>query len=419
MNKNNKVVASTADTSTLVRAKFGPGMLLQHEDLEQLNAYTRELSRLLFRSFFGCGVVCGLVVKPEVDRCNKVFVTVDAGLALDCSGDPVYVPKVQHIALDENCAPDIKGPFWVVLCGTTKNCAPRTSTCTDDDDQAMSACTRERDMFEIQVVSERPKCACGCDESKYPSPTGQANDYCWCTDPLPDCHTSYYAGECGCNCGDDPDCGCKCILLARLDKDLKSNGWTVDHRVRRFIRPVLMRDPEVRPPQQSQDDAKREAQYHSDMAAAKDDLAVALKDASAATETLDKLAVEARSAAMARAEKSLVASMAENKYTEAQAAMESAKPGAEKKRAETALNEARLAVASAKEEEMNAITQASASEAAWQNAVQEKRARDQAVSVATDRVSALAEALSASVRNGTTPPAADRLKNLEARLNKA
>ena len=35
--------------STIKRAIFGPGMLLQHEDLEQLNLYTRDLSRLLGR----------------------------------------------------------------------------------------------------------------------------------------------------------------------------------------------------------------------------------------------------------------------------------------------------------------------------------------------------------------------------------
>jgi hypothetical protein len=272
MNKTNKVVASTKAMSKLERAKFGPGMLLQHEDLEQLNMYTRELSRLLFRSIFGCGVICGLEVTAEVDRCNKVFVTVGAGLALDCSGDPVHVPQVQHFAIDENCCPDLPDPLWVVLCGATKHCAPRTSMCTDDDDKATSICTRERDMFEIRVLSERPKCACGCAEpSTAPSSTagdknygvrkvsleGQGDkDSCLCADPTLDCHADHYAGKCGCNCGDGSDCDCKCILLARLYKGAESK-WTVDHWVRRFIRPVLMRDPMgkavIKPP-----DAKEE-----------------------------------------------------------------------------------------------------------------------------------------------------------------
>src|SRR5215469_6373892 len=101
MSNANGTLASKKDTSTLIRAIFEPGMLLQHEDLDQLNAYTRDLSRLLFRSFFGCGVVCGLVVSADPDPCGKVYVTVDPGLALSCNGDPIYVPKGQHVPIDD------------------------------------------------------------------------------------------------------------------------------------------------------------------------------------------------------------------------------------------------------------------------------------------------------------------------------
>jgi hypothetical protein len=34
------------------------------------------------------------------------------------------------------------------------------------------------------------------------------------------------------------------VLLVRLDRDEQDN-WTTDHSVRRFVRPVLMRDPQV------------------------------------------------------------------------------------------------------------------------------------------------------------------------------
>ena len=80
MNNTNVTLATKPGTSTLVRAKFGPGMLLQHEDLEQLNLYTRDLSRLMFQSLFGCGVICGLVVGTKED-CGKLNVTVGAGVA--------------------------------------------------------------------------------------------------------------------------------------------------------------------------------------------------------------------------------------------------------------------------------------------------------------------------------------------------
>jgi hypothetical protein len=140
MNKHNGTVVIHKERSTLVRPKFGPGMLLQHEDLDQMTAYTQELSRLMFRSLFGCGVICGLVVNPDA-KCGKVYVTVGAGLALDCSGDPVYVPKDQPIVLDDQCDPNLTGPLWVVLCGTVTCCAPRTSLCASDEDEAPAVCT--------------------------------------------------------------------------------------------------------------------------------------------------------------------------------------------------------------------------------------------------------------------------------------
>src|SRR5260221_6885642 len=138
MNKPNVKVPGS---SKLVRAKFGPGMLLQHEDLEQLNSYTRELSRLMFRSFFGCGVVCGLVVTGD-EKCGKLFITVTAGLALDCNGDPIQLPKDRQFAVGDECE-DIPGELWVILCGTTKYCSPRTAMCAADDDDPTSPCTRE------------------------------------------------------------------------------------------------------------------------------------------------------------------------------------------------------------------------------------------------------------------------------------
>src|SRR5687767_6061600 len=98
MNNANEPVGIETGLSTLVRPRFGPGMLLQHEDLEQLTTYMRDLSRLLFQSFFGCGVVCGLVVKGET-KCERVQVTVSPGVALACSGDPVQVPAEKTVVL--------------------------------------------------------------------------------------------------------------------------------------------------------------------------------------------------------------------------------------------------------------------------------------------------------------------------------
>jgi hypothetical protein len=241
MNTNNQPLDEVKGTSTLVRAKFGPGMLLQHDDLEQLNIYTQELNRLMFRSLFGCGVVCGLAVKVDVD-CGEVQVAVASGLALDCQGDPIYVPKEQKLHFD----PGLASKAWVVLCRTEKCCSPRTSVCAADDDESPSVCTREREGFVIRVMRARPPCTCGCAEPGQDNPSqAVSDDGCWCVDPTHPCYEKHYRGECGCECGDCASCDCDCVLLARLESvgtDPKKPEWSVDHRVRRFVRPMLMRD---------------------------------------------------------------------------------------------------------------------------------------------------------------------------------
>ena len=244
MNKNSITVAKTTGMSKLVRPRFGPGMLLQHDDLEQLGTYTRELSRLMFQSLFGCGVICGLVVDTE-EKCGKVVVKVGAGLALGCSGDPIHVPKDQQFTLDDNCDGELPPRLWVVLCAVAKCCAPRTSMCASDEDDGTAVCTREREGFEIRVDRQRPECACGCPEPLAENTERPDESGCQCADPESKCYEAHYDGKCGCECDECSDCDCKCVLLARLDREGDTNNWIPDHRVRRFIRPLLMRDPQI------------------------------------------------------------------------------------------------------------------------------------------------------------------------------
>lgn len=260
------VLKTQKGPSTIQRAKFGPGMLLQHEDLEQLNLYTRDLNRLLFRSFFGCGVVCGLTVSAT-DNCGKTMVTVDAGVALGCIGDPIYVPKSVTFAATDGCDPDNPpSPLWVWLCSCPKCCAPRTASCGCDDGDSAPACTREVDWYEIHLGLEKPECACGCEPLEPTSNTTQPTEPtgaqvpgaptlmgavysgsttakpdghpCQCADPDSTCYHDHYQGKCGCKCEDS-----NCVVLAKLTYDGDKKVWTPDYRVRRFIRPVLVRDP--------------------------------------------------------------------------------------------------------------------------------------------------------------------------------
>lgn len=244
MTANHAPVAVATGMSPLTAAKFGPGMLLQDDDLAQLGTYTQELSRLMFRSLFGCGVICGLVVGVD-HQCGKLIITVANGLALDGFGDPVHVPRPVPMPVDSSCDPNFPTRLWVVLCSKRKCCAPRPTMCSSDDEESPAVCTRERYGFEVRVVRTRPACVCGCPES---DTEALLESDCRCANPALKCYAHHYAGDCKCDCGDGSDCECDCILLARLDNDgdLNHPKWTVNHSVRRFIRPVLMEDPQVR-----------------------------------------------------------------------------------------------------------------------------------------------------------------------------
>ena len=256
MSANANVIEPVRGTSTLQRPRYSPGLLLRDDDLRVGVDYTRDLSRLLFSSLFGCGVVCGLVVTRKVS-CQKLYVTIDSGVALNCEGDPIYVPKPVTVTIDPSCS-KVPDTLWVKLCLTEKCCAPRSAVCSCDDDEVANVCTREQFGYEISIVSENPK-ACECEYHplpKVPAPGATPDRFgstagpvplqnCWCANPCSACHKDHYAGKCSCDC-----CGADCIVLARLDRTDQTDSnelgtWEVNHSVRRFIRPVLMRDPQV------------------------------------------------------------------------------------------------------------------------------------------------------------------------------
>ena len=97
-------------------------------------SYTRDLNRLLLKSLFGCGVVCGLQVKAQ-RTCNerKLQITVPKGLALDCMGNAIEVPDTQTIEFDPECE-KFPPEIWVILCYWEKPCRPKDVSCSAEED---------------------------------------------------------------------------------------------------------------------------------------------------------------------------------------------------------------------------------------------------------------------------------------------
>lgn len=298
----NSIVTSTKVPSTLVRPQYSQGLLLNDDDLTQAVDYTRELNRLLFRSLLGYGVISGLLVKPSMP-CGKLELSVEPGVALDCHGDALHLPKECKIAVATTCTTPPLSTLWVVARRHQKYCAPRGVVCAPDDDDAASAFTRIYDGVEIAVIKEWPACVCGCRPPKQattpapkenekkenandpatpggdskngksgktakdakveggaasstqtptPTPAPPIDEKCAAKASCPDdpCYKDHYAGIYDPVCG---GCGnaSEWLMLARLDNQ-DDRGWKADHAVRRFIRPLLMVDPQLaidHPPQ--------------------------------------------------------------------------------------------------------------------------------------------------------------------------
>lgn len=298
MNDTSKLAKPIRSFNSLIRPKFSPGLLLQDDDLTTAVGYTRNLSRLMFRTLFGCGVLCGLEVsRPQKDNCGNLLTDVASGVALSCKGDPIEV-SATRVKID-TCENELPCFLWYAVRHIECTSVPRTPQCSPDDEDQQPAATRERDGFELRVFDRRPPCSCGCRklgpvqessataelavaasirqakqnprkgqrtaaadmqmiERHGPGSGGTSSD---CVDPEADdlenppnpsedpclcnlrtgarsCYDDFYKGKCPCDC-----CDCEWIILAvAARQDREGNSWTIDHSVRRFVRPVLMRD---------------------------------------------------------------------------------------------------------------------------------------------------------------------------------
>lgn len=217
--------------SQLVRPSYSPGLMLQDDDLRQAVDYTRDLSRLLFKNLFGCGVICGFKVTLEPGPCNGQVV-IEPGVAIDGNGDPVELKDKQTIEL----ATDIPDETWVTIRRRDIHCLKRDLACVADDDDTAMVTTRIRDGYEIRLVRTRPDERCGCIRNDDPSKAQPRQAKAPADDA---CYKGHYGGDCSCGCGTGADD----VVLARIYRNAEKKALDVDHGARRFIRPALIVDP--------------------------------------------------------------------------------------------------------------------------------------------------------------------------------
>ena len=143
---------SITGDSSLVLPATAPACCWRTTTSPRPSRTTQSMIRLLFRSLFGCGVICGLDVKAEVS-CNgtRVDATIGRGVALDCMGNPIEVTKSTQIAYNCVCDP-VPEWLWVVLCYRESCCRPKDVSCTADDDGQIVQ-TRVKEGYEVRLYS--------------------------------------------------------------------------------------------------------------------------------------------------------------------------------------------------------------------------------------------------------------------------
>jgi hypothetical protein len=254
--------------SSLQRPVYSPGLLLEDEDLNAGIAYTQGLMRLMLRSLFGCGVICGLdVTVTSSCQGTKRKLVVEPGIAVDGEGNIIEVQKPWSHEFGPDCDGGWPERLWVVLCYREKCCRPKDVTCASDGDP-QSARTRVRAGFEIALWEKLPACTCRCKTGAEDDERDDDDDAdCGCggrkkakveasasaerqkkddsaTDEPCPCYADHFNGVCGCEC-------CKCVVLARVvapgtliekdedDNELKPPIVKVDSSMVRRVRPVL------------------------------------------------------------------------------------------------------------------------------------------------------------------------------------
>lgn len=227
---------SRATSTEAVR--FSDGMLVTAEDLTAAGRYPLDVLQVLVRSYFGCGIVCGLKVgRPPASGNSSAngtgtnancppdtasfVIQVDRGVALDCHGFPLELcaPLKLDLTPDPCSCDDPPTELCIAIRHVTSDSAPKASCgCSTPSDHAQ--CSRVRDHVEVAAFpcEDLPENTC---KAAPKNPDDTAPSLCDC---LKDC-----AGE---RC-----CGESWVLIGRVTLNVDGVVATFEDG-RQYVKPV-------------------------------------------------------------------------------------------------------------------------------------------------------------------------------------
>lgn len=174
---------STSRPASTEAVAFTDGMLVTAADLRAATQYPLSVMQVLVRSYFGCGIVCGLDVSnpneqagraanPDCPPENGFIVEIAPGVALGCDGFPVEIcSRVKLDLSPDPCGCPVEGAQtrWIAIrrvtsaepsgggcgCGSGSGCG-----CGAGGGSPGQQCTRVRDHVLIQAFDTVPVGAC-------------------------------------------------------------------------------------------------------------------------------------------------------------------------------------------------------------------------------------------------------------------
>jgi hypothetical protein len=208
--------------------KFSNGMLVTADDLGAAMRYPLSVVQVLFKAFFGCGIVCGLelkaaapaatpppderdaagnVVRPRPAECDADYgLTIEKGVALGCDGYPIELCGPLKLDLTPDpCRLDrgTKEMFIALRRVTAAEASAGPCGCGAGGDSSGQQCTRVLDHALVQAFDKEhlPGELCQTAEAKKPACTAQPSGVPGQVAPPSLCDCLKQCGACAC-CGD-------------------------------------------------------------------------------------------------------------------------------------------------------------------------------------------------------------------------
>lgn len=214
---------SVCDYNEIRRLRYFHGMLLDDKDFRAEQDYHTNKRRFLNRMLHGSGVVCGLDLNGKKEG---RWIEITSGLALDCSGNEIWVPRTTRIDLASLLPPKDKGknqpeceeedggaekltPYWICIRYDEKPSNP-VSVYLPSGSCEERACenSRYKEGYCVELLKNCPE-KTGADSSG-----GLLEAFCKCeTDNEFDKNYEPMCGQCGNLVGEEL---CKCKQLEKF-----------------------------------------------------------------------------------------------------------------------------------------------------------------------------------------------------------